>query len=83
MTRAEQETVYVLRKLAPYIKQVHALKAENAALKAEVEKFNSTQHTQPAICAWLKANSMCSKWGASGAKICIACEAPRKQQASA
>ena len=41
------------------------------------------QHTQPAICAWLKANDMCSKWGAAGAKVCIVCKAPRKQQASA
>jgi len=54
-----------------------------AATDAAEERFTYAQHTQPAICAWLKANDMCSKWGSAGAKVCIACEAPRKQQASA
>jgi len=47
-----------------------------AATNAAEERFTYAQHTQPAICAWLKVNDMCSKWGAANANVCMACKAP-------
>ena len=41
------------------------------------------QHTQPKICAYLKANDMCCKWLGVTGKYCSFCEASRKLQASA
>jgi hypothetical protein len=55
----------------------------NAACEYMVEKFTYAQHTQPAICAWLKAHDLCSVWGSFKADVCTVCEAAHKQQASA
>jgi hypothetical protein len=50
MTSAEKETLAVFRELGLCIKQVHALKKENAALKAIVEKFTSTNMPSMPVC---------------------------------
>ena len=55
----------------------------NAACEYMVEKFTYAQHTQPAICAWLKAHDLCSVWGSFKSDVCTVCEAAHKQQASA
>ena len=60
-----------------------AREAWNAACEFMVEKFTYAQHTQPAICAWLKAHDLCSVWGSSKSDACTVCEAAHKQQASA
>lgn len=63
-----------------FIGDKRAVQCLACALKAVEENLNNTKDKQPAICAWLKVNCLCGKWGHKGKDICYVCIESNNQQ---